>query len=416
MEPWDKDDFLDMWRGLFPPEYTQPIEQQLDGEGLDPVAAFGAIFARVETATNYTTQRYYLKPHSLQTGEPAAGAAKAVGEVDISRVAPVDQALTLVAGTVLQATYRDTVGTTREGPTYVLLEDAVFAAGDLGPVTIEVEASRVGYAYNLEAGSITLFQALGESEIEDATISGTTLTNGGNRDRLSESMLGRFVFFDTGPNAGGIARIVGVSASLQTAILDRALSAGTGDARVLEFADLGLTVEQPAELSGGRDGWLDAIGIDRRVYRRTGEDDEAYRLRVCELPDSISPAAVLRAARRILDPLGIRFALKETRDPDSWPGFVLDIDPFDVLNEFGGWVGGCEILTAFVLCVSADNALDAFGLVYDEAPSPGQAAWDKEAFDGYSVGYVSALASLYDAIEAIRAAGVCWTLALDPAL
>jgi hypothetical protein len=416
--PWDRDRFLELWRQLFPPEYTAPIEAELDGEGLDTIAAFAALFARVDGAVNYTTQRYYLKPHSLQTGDPAAGGAKAVGSVDLTRTAPVDQAMTLVAGTLLLATYRDTFGVTQDGPAYVLAEDAVFAAGVLGPVTVTVEASRTGFAKNLEAGSITLFQAFGTAEIQSATVTAplTTVANLGTRDKLDAGMVGRFLLFDTGPNAGTLARIDGVNQPGQTAELDRPVLAGVGDARVMELVDLGLSVAQPTSLAGGTDPWLDAIGADRRVFRVAGELDDPYRDRVCELPDTISPAAINRIARRILDPLGIRFVVKETRDPALWPGFVWDVDPFDVLGDFQGYVGGCEIVTAFVICVSGDNGLGDFGLTYDVASTPVLTAWDMAAWDGESTGWSAGLKALWDAVNAARAAGVCFTIALDPAL
>lgn len=417
--PWDRDRFLDLWRQLFPLEYTQPIEDELAGEGLDTIAAFAAIFGRVDSALNYSTQRFYLKPHSLQTGDPAAGGAFAVGSLDISRVAPVDQAVTLVENTVLRATYTDTFGVTQEGPAYLLSADAVFAAGDLGPVTVTVQASRTGFAKNLPAESITIFQSLGTSEIELATVTTPLdrVANLGTRDRFDAGMIGRFVFFDTGPNAGGLARIVSVNASAQTVDLDRTFLAGAGTARVMEFADLGLSVVQPAALTSGTDPWLDAIGADRSMGRVAGELDDPYRDRLCELPDTISPGAINRIARRILDPLGISFVVKETRDPALWPAFIWDVDPYDVLDGFHGWVGGCEITTAFIVCVSGDNGFGDFGLTYDVASSPILTAYDvTAAYDGESTGWVAGLASLYDAVNAARAAGVCFTIALDPAL
>lgn len=419
-DPWDRERFLELWRRLFPVSYTRPIEEELGGEGLDSIAAFAAIFARVDVALNYTTQRYYLKPHSLQTGDPAAGPASAIGQVEFSRVAPVNQPMDIVAGTRLQAVYLDTRGTQRLGPTYQLIGDIALASGDLGPFLADVQASQVGFAQNADPESIQIFQALGSSEIASSTVVATDLTevaNAGTRDRLSEAHIGRFLVFDTGPNTLTLCRIVAVNAALQTAEVDRPLVAGVGDARIPEWADLGLSVVQPAALAGGRDGWLDAVGRDRNVFRIAGEGDEPYRIRICELPDTVSPNAINRIAHRILDPLGIRFALKETRDPQTWPGFVWDVDPFDIGTPFEGYVGGCEEVTAFVVCVSADNGLGDFGMTYDIGPVPVASAWDvSAAWDGASTEYLAGLGSLYDAISAAKAAGVCFRLVLDPAL
>lgn len=419
LDPWTKDDFLDLFRDLFPREFVRPLEEDLDGEGLDIYSAFAAIFARVDAALNYTTQRYYLKPHTLQTGEPAAGGAKATGTLNIARTAPVNQLLELVAGTQFVATYRDSRGATRFGATYDLRSDLAFAAGDLGPLAAVADASRIGFEPNVDPESIELFQSLGTSEIEDATVTAplTEVANAGTRDRLDAGMVGRFILFDAGPNATTIARIESVDATLQTAVVDRALLAGVGDARVVEFADLGLTVTQPAAFTGGTDAWLDAIGVDRKTFRVLGESDDAYRERLCDLPDVVSPNAIIRIANRILNPLGIRFVLKETRDTSTWPGFIYDVDPYDVFGPFQGYVGGCDLATSFVICVSGIGVAGDFGLTYDDGHTEALEAYDVDgAYDGASLGYNAAIGALFDAVNAARAAGVCFDIVLDLAL
>ena len=418
---WSEADFLELWRRIFPREYTRPIEQESDGEGFDPIAAFAAIFAQVDRAIDYTTQRYYLKPHTLQTGDPAAGLGVAAGILTLTRTAPVNFEITLAPGTLLQAFYEDTFGATREGATYEVVDELVMPAGSAGPFALNVQAVQGGFSGNVRAGSVRAFVAQTVAEIEDATIAAdlVTVTNAGATDRFLDSHVDRlFVFDTTSPidvDRETPRRILAASSSTQQITVDAAYAAVGSPAagRVLAFNDLGITVEQPIALAGGRDAWLDALGDERGLLRRTGETDDAYRSRICELPDTISPGAINRIARRILDPLGIRFILRETRDPATWPGFVYDVDAYDVGTPFDGYVGGCETVAAFVICVSSSIAGE-FGAPYDATlllPNPN--AWDVMAYDGYAVDYAAALGALYDQVNAARAAGVCFDIVLD---
>lgn len=420
---WTYDDFLGLWRRIFPRSYTRPLETEGDGEGLDPVAVAARIFARAEQAIDYTTQRYYLKAHTLQTGEPAAGLGYAAGTLTLTREAPVDFEIVLVVGTLLQAFFVDSYGETREGATYEVTSELVMPAGSAGPFALEVEAVAGGFSGNVRAGSIRAFVAQTVAEIEDATIGGglDEVTNAGTRDAFLASHLGRYFVFDTttpiSVDRERPRRIVTVSGQTVTIDTPYAAAGSPADGRVLAFNDLGIVIEQPDALEGGRDAWLDELGAERRINRRLAESDDSYRSRICELPDTISPGAILRICRRILDPIGVRFALKETRDPATWPGFIFDVDPFDVGTPFdGGYVGGCDVVTSFVICVGL-GGLGEFGAPYDATtllPNPN--AFDVMAWDGFPVGYASALAALYDQINAARAAGVCFHLELDPAL
>jgi hypothetical protein len=204
-----------------------------------------------------------------------------------------------------------------------------------------------------------------------------------------------------------------------TALLDGApLPLGAATVEVVEFADLGLSVEQPEAATGGRHGWLDAIATDRGTGRAPGEGDEALRLRLQTLDDIISPAAIERIADAILTPLGIRWRLMETRDPAGLPGFVLDLDPFDRGTLASGevWLAdACGAVRFFILAVSA-GGMGEFGAPYDSPFAPGGNAWDVLVLDGYAVEYLAALAALWDTIDRARAAGVCWALVLDETL
>lgn len=419
---WDPDDFLDLWRRLYPRSYTRPIEDENEGEGLDAIAAFAAIWARVDRAIDYTIQRYYLKPHTLQTGDPAAGLGLAAGTLTLVRTAPVDFEIVLIAGTLLQAFFTDTFGVDREGAVYRVTTELTMPAGSVGPFALEVAAVSGGFSGNVREGSIRAFVAQTTAEIEDASapVAVPEVTNGGTRDTFLENHVGRYWVFDTTTpiviDFETPRRIVSVAGQVATLDSSYGSAVGPADGRVLAFNDMGITVVQPDELAGGRDAWLDALGEERRVFRRLGETDAAYRDRICELPDTISPGAIRRIARRILDPLGIRFVIKETRDPSTWPGFIYDESPYDVGTPFEGYVGGCEITTAFVICVGLSGAGE-FGAPYDATlvlPNPN--AWDVMAFDGFAIEYAAALGALYAQVNAARAAGVCFDIVLDLAL
>lgn len=419
----DKDAFLDLWRRLYPRDYTFDLENERDGEGLDVVSAMAAIFARIDAAIDYTQQRYFLKPHTIQTGDPAAGGAKAAGTLTLTRAAPVNFEIVLIEGTLLQAVFTDSFGQERNGATYRVTSALTMPSGSPGPFSLEVEAVSDGFSGNVPAGTVTAFVAQIEAEIANATIEPglVTVTNPGGCDQFSADQVGRYFVFDTtvpiSVDRETPRRITAVGG--QTITVDVAYAAvGTpANGRVLAFQDLGISIAQPASFTGGTDAWLDAIGNERRVFRRQGELDAPYRDRVCELPDTVSPAAIARIARRILDPLGIKFVIKETRDPLTWPGLILDVDAYDVGTPFtNGYVGGCDITTSFVICVGLGNQGE-FGAPYDATtllPNPN--ALDVMFYDGAPIAYGAALGSLYAQVNAARAAGVCFDIVLDLSL
>jgi hypothetical protein len=61
-----------------------------------------------------------------------------------------------------------------------------------------------------------------------------------------------------------------------------------------DYADPTITVSQVADASGGAADHLGQLGADLDQLRGTSEDLNAYRARLAQLPDSVSPAAVRR--------------------------------------------------------------------------------------------------------------------------
>jgi hypothetical protein len=134
----------------------------------------------------------------------------------------------------------------------------------------------------------------------------------------------------------------------------------------------------------------------------------------------VSPGAIQRICARILSPLGINWALKETRDPSGLIGRVWDFHAFD----YGTISDGVVLLSLgdstrfFVLCVGFGNQGE-FGMPYD-APYPSN-AYDAPGpalnfYDGFPVTYYAAIAALWAMVNAARAAGIHWVLVRDPSL
>lgn len=87
--------------------------------------------------------------------------------------------------------------------------------------------------------------------------------------------------------------------------------------------DIGVSVTNTKSPEGGRSDMLDLIGNERKVYRAPNESDDAYRLRVAQVADVVSPHAILRGVNGILAPLGVGGVLREVGTED-FPGFFYD--------------------------------------------------------------------------------------------
>lgn len=181
----------------------------------------------------------------------------------------------------------------RSGREFITLEDAEFGALDLGPVEVTAEARFFGPAYNVP-GPVT---------------------------RTSGEVLE--------------GEITEISVPVQDPV----------------FADPTITVAQVADATGGVFGFLDALGADRGLVRRTGETDAAYTTRMRQLPDTVTPDAVLRAIERVMA---------------RWGGTATLIEPwsaayqtcYDAPNETYGGLGAAYDPNLF--CFDDDRANPPF--------------------------------------------------------
>lgn len=416
-QPFTADQLLDLWRRVFPRGYTLPIEE---GGGYAVIQAEAQMAQRVADALNATQQSYYLLPSSAQTGPCASGAAYATASVEITRAAPVGFQATLVAGTRVQSVIRLLDGTTLEGIDYVLEQDVVFLAGDLGPLPATIRAVRPGYYANGPQTRPLVFPSLGDFTVPGASTAPDRFTDTpGVADRITSDMTGRFVRFD-GVNAGSDPRRILPSAFsdnplfANTVFLDGPpLVSGADNMLVIELASMGFEVALTSPIAGGADAELDAIGDERRVFRQQNESDASYRSRIVTLPDVVSPGAVLRLASRILDPIGIPWRFIEAGDPEVFTGFVW-------LPPLPGTIA-YEAITidwntrrrAFAIAVGLGGA-DG-GSFYDGTLLDDDNALDDGAFaDGYPLFWTTAMFALWAQLNEIRAGGVAAYILIDP--
>ena len=425
-DPPTKDELLALWRSLYGPAYSRPIEEEANGQGLDVYAQQAAQIARVGEAIAVTTQACYLRPSSLQVRPPAAGQRRSEGTVLVYRAPPAIGDVVLDTGVLLVVRGFGTRGEILDGEVFAVSAATTLPAGSVGPTEVPVRAVRYGYQGNVPAGSITAFVERGRAEIDGVVGADNEMVDNEEPDRWSPKMVGQYVRFTAGPNAGTTPRrILSVTQEPVTfyAVLDGpALTPGAATVEVEEFSDLGLSVDQVLDTTGGRHGFLDAIGADRGAGRTIGETDDQYRARIGALSDVVSPNAILRAAARVLTPLGISFVLEETRDPLGLRGFIFDWDFFDTGSIADGNVLLSEAdATRFFVLRVGNGSEGEFGFAYDAVGPLASNAYDasgpaRNYYDGFPRGYYATIASLWAAIEAARAAGVRWMIVRDPTL
>ncbi|CAB4155049.1 hypothetical protein UFOVP650_69 [uncultured Caudovirales phage] len=445
MKVWTKDDYLALWRASLPRFYTSTIE---DTPGFDVPAAQAAIFARFEQAIN-TTQGYYLREHSIQTGPVARGAAKAQGVVQVARLAAVG-ALTLPASTRLPARQLGTYGESVLLGHYVTKADVVFADGFVGAQSVAVEAEFPGYSGNLEfGGQITEFAELGRALVravvaqhsatasllvrdvppsEDTQWDVFPADGAGRYVRLVQLTTALASDVRVVRRVAGIASANGTTAYWVSPPLDASDLGKVLQVEVEEWGDLGLSVTQPSPILGGVSDMLGAIGDDRRAQRVPGETDDQFSDRLQNLGDTVSPAAIERKVGSILDPLGIEWCLRETADLDTLMGFTYDIHPFDAgdlalmvklpgsgfVGQGAVWLGPQTMRRFFIVCVERSQLGDfGFGYDYTTAATDYVNAWDQAGWDGRPLVFQAVLARVWQEVNQTRAGGVGFLLKLD---
>ena len=258
-----------------------------------------------------TSERASLAVQRMEIGSLmsyAQGGARATGTVELYRETALHGAVVVKAGSVVASGNR----------MFFLMDDCVFAVGDVGPHTVRISSLFQGYAYNLP-GRVTL----ASGEIIDGDIS-----------------------------------------TVRQLVEDP------------PYGDPTIKVRQLAPTLGGRDPALDMLGLERGIKRSNAETDDHYRLRMRSLPDNITPAAVKRLAKNYLSKYRAGFEFIETTDP-SYCGsydtprtspnvFVYD-DPRPTTPFRNRWVDEIEQFHTFIVVAGKIQCIADVGGMYDDA-------------------------------------------------
>lgn len=191
------------------------------------------------------------------------------------------------------------------------------------------------------------------------------------------------------------------------------------------WADSRFTVEQLDDATGGAGAMLDMLAEDKLLMRGQGEGDESLSYRVRNLPDTVSPGAVLRLLHAMLDPLQLPWDLLETFEhryqecydaPSPNPGtpsyqfvpplsslFNADTFTYDDprepdIHHRNRTMDEREYRGAFVVVVRRDLTIQDTGFAYDD-PAAGHADLHPEG--GPAVGKPWRATPAYDLTSAM---------------
>lgn len=407
--------YVDIYRKVLPSSYVEPLESQDDGLGMDLAYAFAAMFELADCAINKGTQAYFLREHSAQTDASGAGAAKATGQLQITRSGNVLTALTLPAGVLIEAYRLDSYGEEQSIGRFVTLATTSIGEGSGETATVEVEAEYPGYFGNVSLGGADFrFVELGNlvipSEFDGlGFLRSADPTTDASDDTWSGDEAGQYIVFEsdeafvslplTPRRIQSVYTVTGVRGVIVSPFPDGADTNKHALVRRMEWSEL-LGVTQATAIVGGNGGMLDDRAVDVASQRIAGETDVALARRLEYLADAVTPAAIARAVDAILGPLGIAWRLLETGDPQSLGGRVWDLHPWD----FGSL--GFAVSTAAVYDVQGAVWLSRSQLrrffVLAVAPSI--------TSEQYAAGRV------WNALNSLRAAGVGFKFVVDATL
>lgn len=195
------------------------------------------------------------------------------------------------------------------------------------------------------------------------------------------------------------------------------------------YSDPTVLVRQTANATGGAGPMLDALANDRDVFREPNEGDPSLAVRARQIPDVVSPPAIIRQLDRVLGALGIsyervrwwEFQFQSCWDaPDVALGdyagaaqvFFYD-DPRDPATFPDGWRNrwdGAEAQGAVVIIIDNIAAAEDHGLVYDDPATTlvghqtDRGAYAPGAYDfpEEGVGVIGALRPAYDGTDIAR--------------
>lgn len=204
------------------------------------------------------------------------------------------------------------------------------------------------------------------------------------------------------------------------------------------FAEPTLQVRQVNDLEGGQPASLDQIGADRSIDRAgVSETDDAYRFRVRQLPDTVSPDAIQRQLDDFFRISGIThdfLEVFENRLQSCWnapstpvsnpivgdydPNLFVYNDPRTIIGN--RWMGADTIAGGFVVEVP-NITLDDHGFAFDAAdistvtgiPAFDVTLADAGAYNGEDLEASAFLLRLSNLLRKIKAGGVASIIELE---
>lgn len=91
--------------------------------------------------------------------------------------------------------------------------------------------------------------------------------------------------------------------------------AGAAKTEFLSGVDAGeITIEGVTDATGGKDGTLDLLAAGRGLPRVENEPDSGLRARIRQIPDVLTPGAILAVANAMLEPYGLTATMYEPWD------------------------------------------------------------------------------------------------------
>lgn len=286
--------------------------------------------------------------------------------------------------------------------------------------------------YQRFTGTVTGTFRVGESvqQLTDGDVSafGTLLGIDSNQIVIDAAIGSQFTL------AGGAIYGTTSGATFTPAVLQQDYSvSGSSYWRFVNWeTDLGVVITNASAPTGGRAAMLDELGIERNIYRTSGESDASYRTRVGNPADLISPNAIRRTANHILQPYGVGCCFRQVGSR-LLPGMFFDAGSsaspvqnpavnfaFDMptalapqnrnkvmldMIHFRGW---------FKLGIPPLK-LGRFGCAFDLYPKNAMDVRLPSAnfFDGYDAGNRVVYAAIWAAVERARAFGVRWDLYIE---
>lgn len=449
LRPFTKTDFEALWRSVLPADYTDSIENEAQAAGFDVPALQSAIFADFERNLNVSQQAYFLRQHSIQTGERAASGAKARTTLQLYRAAPALGDVLIHEGKAFLAEVQDSLGGTLALGRFLAVAAVTLPEGQGGPIDVEVEAEFEGYTGNVWEGTILRAEPEGRLAVPaivtaPGELRRSVLASEQGADRFNLGLVGRMIrLVPSGvlvtPDAGVPRQVTGAFQISGETVLQFAPPLLAGDVlapvvvELEELEDLGVSVTQPDPAVGGRVDVLAAVSAERRVDRVTNETDEQFADRLVELPDVVSPNAIERILKRVFEPYGVRYCMHETGDVDGLMGFTWDYHAWDFGTACGCgeaeppgsemmgagivWMSSGTSTRFFLICLGRP-AIEQLGAGWDspDTNNPFPAAWGVMVWDGFDVGLLELIDRARVAIDAAREAGVGFAIVFDETL